>query len=314
MGHDNRIHYIYKIHFLCGFPSGRYYIGKRTFRGADISKDHYTGSGSFCLAYFKKYGTLEGITYIKEIIEINPTKGINTIREGIIVGDLWKTDKLCMNLLPGGTAIKKISGKSLEERSELHPNEIPVKQYDLEGNFIKEWPSIVEAESTLEINNVRACCVHKRHTAGKWVWRYSKDNIDHIDSKEILAKHSRAVYQYSLDNVLLNKFDRIQDAVIKTGVDKKAIQECCAGRKKTGKGFIWKYVDPNYIRPCRRDLTKCGAKIVVALDDNNNIIHKFESINIAAKYFKVCPGTIMKRIKNNKKINDEYTLKIMDYA
>lgn len=43
-----------------------------------------------------------------------------------------------MNLLPGGTAIKKISGKSLEERSELHPNEIPVKQYDLEGNFIKE--------------------------------------------------------------------------------------------------------------------------------------------------------------------------------
>jgi hypothetical protein len=36
----------------------------------------------------------------------------------------------------------------------------------------------------------------------------------------------------------LARFDRIQDAVIETGVDKKSIQECCVGRHPTGKGFI----------------------------------------------------------------------------
>lgn len=78
---DGKIHYIYKIHFLKGFPAGRYYIGKRTFKGNDLRKDSYTGSGNFCFAYFKKYGKLEGETYIREILEINPSKKINGIRE-----------------------------------------------------------------------------------------------------------------------------------------------------------------------------------------------------------------------------------------
>lgn len=308
------IHYIYKIHFLCGFPSGRYYIGKRSFKGSDLSTDKYTGSGNFCFAYFKKYGVTEGITYIKEILEINPTKGINAIREGAIIGDLWKTDNLCMNQMPGGISIRKIEGKSIDECAELSPNQTPVKQYDLNGNFIKEWVSICEAETALGINNIGACCNHKRHRAGEWMWRYSKDNIECINPKELLPKHSRAIYQYSLDNVLLTKFDRIQDAVIKTGINKKVIQECCTGKRKSAKGFIWKYVDPTYIRKCNRDLAKCGAKMVIALDDNNNIINKFESINTAAKYFKVCTDTITKWEKCGKKIDNKYTLKIINYA
>lgn len=76
-----KFYYIYKIHFLCGFPSGRYYIGKRTYQGVEISRDRYTGSGNFCEAYFKKYGKTEGETFIKEILEINPSKKINDDRE-----------------------------------------------------------------------------------------------------------------------------------------------------------------------------------------------------------------------------------------
>lgn len=41
------IFYIYKIHFLCGFPSGRYYIGKHKHPN-DLKTDTYTGSGNFC--------------------------------------------------------------------------------------------------------------------------------------------------------------------------------------------------------------------------------------------------------------------------
>lgn len=47
------IYYIYKIHFLCGFPSGRYYIGNHKHTG-DLSNDKYTGSGNFCKAYYEE--------------------------------------------------------------------------------------------------------------------------------------------------------------------------------------------------------------------------------------------------------------------
>lgn len=81
------IHYIYKIIFLRGYPTGRYYLGKRSYPGDDISKDRYTGSGSFPKEYFKKYGKKEGDTYLKEILEINPSFKINNDREKEIIGD-----------------------------------------------------------------------------------------------------------------------------------------------------------------------------------------------------------------------------------
>lgn len=49
---------------------------------------------------------------------------------------------------------------------------------------------------------------------------------------------SRAVIQYTLDGDEIQRFDRIQDAVIQTGISKKSIQECCVHRQKTGGGFI----------------------------------------------------------------------------
>lgn len=39
-------YYIYKIHFLCGFPTGRYYIGKHIHYGT-LDTDKYAGSRKF---------------------------------------------------------------------------------------------------------------------------------------------------------------------------------------------------------------------------------------------------------------------------
>lgn len=93
-----KIHFIYKIYFLCGEPEGRYYIGKHT----GYKNDSYGGSGTFCKRYYKKYGKIPDKTFKREIIEINVDKETNRLREKEIVGELWKTDPLCMNILPGG--------------------------------------------------------------------------------------------------------------------------------------------------------------------------------------------------------------------
>jgi hypothetical protein len=125
MGRGKKQHFIYKIHFLCGYPTGRYYLGKHT----GYIDDTYAGSGRFCFAYYKKYGKIAGETYIKEILEINPSKKINNDREKIVIGDLWKTDPLCMNQAPGG-----MSGGSCGKQ-----NNTKVCQYDLKtGKLIKQ--------------------------------------------------------------------------------------------------------------------------------------------------------------------------------
>ena len=129
------IHYIYKIHFLCGYPSGRYYIGKHTHNGADLSTDRYTGSGVFCFHYFKKYGRKPGITYIKEILEINPSKKINDDRELFYIGNLSDDDPLCMNI-------------SIGKSGATHT----VFQYSKKGEFIAKYDSECDAYKSIGIN------------------------------------------------------------------------------------------------------------------------------------------------------------------
>ena len=50
----------------------------------------------------------------------------------------------------------------------------PVLQFDLQGNFIKEWPSTVKVEEELGIyqTNISKCCLGKRNSAGGYLWKF----------------------------------------------------------------------------------------------------------------------------------------------
>lgn len=47
-------------------------------------------------------------------------------------------------------------------------------QYDLEGNFIKEWSSATEVKNVLRISNsdISSACKGRIKTAGKFIWKY----------------------------------------------------------------------------------------------------------------------------------------------
>lgn len=59
----------------------------------------------------------------------------------------------------------------------------PVMQYDLQGNFIKEYPSFREAQRETGINAIDVVCRGKRQkrkkqvTAGGYIWKYKQDVI-----------------------------------------------------------------------------------------------------------------------------------------
>lgn len=50
----------------------------------------------------------------------------------------------------------------------------PVIQYDLQGNFIKEWSGFIDIKSELNYDQstIRKCCTNKQKTAYGYKWKY----------------------------------------------------------------------------------------------------------------------------------------------
>ena len=69
--------------------------------------------------------------------------------------------------------LKKASQKQKEIAKKI--NAIKVIQFDLQGNYIKEWDSASEAARQLNIDQsgIIKCCRNKLKTAGKYKWKYT---------------------------------------------------------------------------------------------------------------------------------------------
>lgn len=52
----------------------------------------------------------------------------------------------------------------------------PIMQYDLQGNFIREWNGIREVSKHLNIScgNIPACCKGKLKSHAKFIWKYKE--------------------------------------------------------------------------------------------------------------------------------------------
>ncbi|RLF58281.1 MAG: hypothetical protein DRN27_05815 [Thermoplasmata archaeon] len=70
----------------------------------------------------------------------------------------------------------QLGRKKTKEEIEKQRNKIliPILQYDLNNNFIREWDGIITAANTLKINNSAIwCCLNeKTKTSGKFIWKY----------------------------------------------------------------------------------------------------------------------------------------------
>ena len=100
----NKFYYTYKITLLKGSLAGHYYFGQhRTYN----LNDGYAGSGRKIKNYYEKYGKIEHQTYIKEIIAFYNNEDELNQAEKDLIGDKYKTDKLCLNLISGGMEANK---------------------------------------------------------------------------------------------------------------------------------------------------------------------------------------------------------------
>lgn len=120
-----------------------------------------------------------------------------------------------------------------------------IKQYDLNGNLIKEFSSINEATKLTKIKNINLCLVGKRITAGGFVWRYDKDDFDKYSVVKKQPSPPKKyenipVYQYNISGELINTYPSIYDIPKEFGAIGN-IQKCLIGEIKSVGAYIYSF-------------------------------------------------------------------------
>jgi len=125
-----------------------------------------------------------------------------------------------------------------------------VYQYDLDGNFMKEFESIRQAEKETSILgvNISACCRDKIRQSGGFQWRYYKqDNIGKVRAKKIAddlkTRCCKKVAAFQ-DGIEVNRFNSVLEAskfIGKPHADVN-ISACALSKRKTAYGYSWQYI------------------------------------------------------------------------
>lgn len=217
-----------------GSLKDHYYIGKHSTVNDDWE---YYGSGTIIQDYYKKYGREQGVSITKEILEYNQSFEQNMTREREIIGDLWKTDPMCLNLCNGGYGPSEIviSDETRKKLSDSHKGKkLSPEQRKRIGESNKG--RIVTKETRQKISKANVGI--KNGMYGKIPWNKGK-KCKYSSGKN--NYQTKPVNQYTLDGILVKTWDCASDAIKELHIG-KTIRKCCRGEAKTAYGYIWKYV------------------------------------------------------------------------
>lgn len=177
----------------------------------------------------------------------------------------------------------------------------PVFQYSLDGLFVREYPSSMEAQRQTGIynSNITACCNGKHAYANDYIWRYEyAENVNPVNKKEhifnsIVKEQTKIVYQYDTNGIYIKKYSSLMNAYRETGFDFRMISSCCRGRNKTAYGYIWAYFYTEDIQDLnnRAGTEPKKGKPVIQLK-NENVIGTYDSILAAVRATGVSKGKI----------------------
>ena len=91
-----------------------------------------------------------------------------------------------------------------------HPASKKVYQYDLLGNFIKEWDCLSEVQRHLNIlvTHITACCNGRQKTAGGYIWKRQFDERIKLDRERLEVDKDKARSDAKLKEKQINKTTR----------------------------------------------------------------------------------------------------------
>lgn len=204
-------------------------------------KEHMTHKGSNLLEEdFEKYGI---INFVFEIIELcNPEeldkkeiywiKNFNSFNNGY-------------NKTKGGKAWSPLTSEATKKE---------IFCYDLEGNFIKQYKSLSDAERELNIDNSnisRAARTQGRTNQYQWSYTYVETMPPYkrkcFTGHQLQGKTIKKVNQYDKNFNYIATYGSITMAAEATGANATCIGDICRtkgnGPRKTSGGYIWRFAE-----------------------------------------------------------------------
>ena len=96
---------------------------------------------------------------------------------------------------------------------------------------------------------LRQALTGKLHTTANCYWRLGKGTIkiswqDLETAKDArLKKQSRRIIQYDMSGKMMKEYPSLVEASKATGAAPANIREVATGKRKSAKGYLWKYAD-----------------------------------------------------------------------
>ena len=174
----------------------------------------------------------------------------------------------------------------------------PVCQYDLYGNFIKEYPSAMQASDKTNIDNssISACCREEILYTKNFQWKYKDSDKIIVDiSNKIKVQQDTAIWQYSLQEEFIKEYKNFSEAASAIKVSKSVLCNCLKGKINTCAGYKWSYANKPILKQPKKSW---NGKKIGQFDKNGNLIKIYESALEASKLTgisntqigKVCNG------------------------
>lgn len=186
-------------------------------------------------------------------------------------------------------------------------------QYDLDGNFVAEYPTIRDAAAAICKSPDASAIQNAMGKVGSqsygYQWRYEK--FDRIDPY-IVHSYATKVAKYNEDGHLIGVYNSVEDAAKSIGKSKSLIQLSCNDEIRSAGGFMFRYFDerPDTVIAHMKEkkIPGCDGRPIKQMS-GDMVIRVFDSAKDVAEYLGVTDrSTIYKCCNHKLKTNLDYCL------
>ena len=145
--------------------------------------------------------------------------------------------------------INSLIGKGAAQSRRTDSTKISVIQYDLYGNYVRDWDSASVAEKELGLSggSISRCCNKQRTSSGDFLWKKSNDDTPVEELMLNYAKSNKCCMVDLIDDygVIIKTYESGKAAELELNITHGRVSEVCNGKygRKTANGykFQWNY-------------------------------------------------------------------------
>ena len=171
-----------------------------------------------------------------------------------------------------------------------------VNQFDLDGNFVTTWNSIVEAakENLCDSYRISLCCYRNIPSTYGYIWRDFGDVVTESDIVLAKKQSDARCSVYDLNGNFIKMCDTCKTASVEFKVTLRNIYACCARKAYRAKDYIFRYegdsvlIDDLWNLECASGRPVWQIKDGVILNGFSSAVDAGKAINSSGNVVRTC--------------------------